>query len=261
MPGATLNLDGRGMELLPERAAFLPTARALVVADLHVGKAESYRRFGVPSVDGIDEEALERLARAALRVAARVIVVVGDLTHHADGIGEREHAAFLEFRARCALPLRLVEGNHDRSARGLPAEWQVDRVGEAFELDGMRFRHEPPGSPAPDGAWTASGHLHPVLSVAKGLRSVEAPAFVVDRVRRTLVLPAFSKFTRGVRLAPEPGLELYAIAEHAVVGPIGVGGAGGNGGAGTAGGAASAGLKADADSTPGTNDATRGSGR
>jgi len=219
VPSATVSLDGIDAELMPERALFLCADRALVVADLHIGKSESYRRFGVPSADGIDEETLERLGRAAMRAGAKVIVVVGDLTHHADGIGEAEMERFARFRERIMLPIRLVEGNHDRGARTLPAEWMIDRVGARFALGGVRFEHEPPGSLGV--GWTVSGHLHPMLSVARGVRSVEAPAFVVDRARRTVVLPAFSKFTRGVRFAPQTGCELFAIAEGAVLGPIG----------------------------------------
>jgi DNA ligase-associated metallophosphoesterase len=219
VPSACTSIDGVELELLPERALFLRAERALVVADLHVGKAEAYRRFGVPSVDGIDEETLERLWRAAMRAGAKVIVVVGDLTHSADRLGERELEAFAEFRTRCMLPIRLVEGNHDRGARSLPPEWMVDRVGDAFELGGIRFRHEPPEGA--NESWTVHGHLHPVLSVARGTRRVEAPAFVVDRARRALVLPAFSKFTRGVRFEPREGTDLFAVAEGAVAGPIG----------------------------------------
>jgi DNA ligase-associated metallophosphoesterase len=219
VPSACTSIDGIELELLPERALFLRAERALVVADLHVGKAEAYRRFGVPSVDGIDEETLERLWRAAMRAGAKVIVVVGDLTHSADRLGERELEAFAEFRTRCMLPIRLVEGNHDRGARSLPPEWMVDRVGDAFELGGIRFRHEPPEGA--NASWTVHGHLHPMLSVARGARRVEAPAFVVDRARRALVLPAFSKFTRGVRFEPRAGVDLFAVAEGAVAGPIG----------------------------------------
>jgi DNA ligase-associated metallophosphoesterase len=219
VPNASITIDGIELDLMPERALFVRAARALVVADLHVGKSESYRRFGVPSAEGIDEESLVRLSRAAMRAGAKVIVVVGDLTHSAVGIGEAEMQRFAEFRERCSLPIRLVEGNHDRGVGTLPPEWMVDRVRGAFALGGVRFEHEPPAAAA--AAWTVSGHLHPMLSVARGTRSVEAPAFVVDRARRTLVLPAFSKFTRGVRYEPQAGVELYAIAESEVVGPIG----------------------------------------
>jgi DNA ligase-associated metallophosphoesterase len=210
---------GLVVDLLPERALFIRAARALVVADLHVGKSESYRRFGVPSTDGIDEESLIRLSRAAMRAEAKVIVVVGDLTHSAEGIGEAERERFAEFRARCSLPIRLVEGNHDRGARSLPPEWMIDRVGETFELAGVRFCHDPAEVSA-TAKWTICGHSHPMLSVSRGVRSVEAPAFVVEYARRTVVLPAFSKFSRGVRIEPSEQRGIFPIVEHAVVGPI-----------------------------------------
>jgi DNA ligase-associated metallophosphoesterase len=211
---------GLVVDLLPERALFIRAARALVVADLHVGKSESYRRFGVPSTDGIDEESLIRLSRAAMRAEAKVIVVVGDLTHSAEGIGEAERERFNEFRQRCSLPIRLVEGNHDRGARTLPPEWMIDRVGETFELAGIRFCHDPSEVSA-SAKWTICGHLHPMLSVSRGVRSVEAPAFVVERKKRIVVLPAFSKFTRGVRVEPTIDREVHAIVESTVIGPLG----------------------------------------
>jgi DNA ligase-associated metallophosphoesterase len=219
MPSAHTVVEGVELELMPERALFLPAARALVVADIHIGKSESYRRFGVPSSDGIDEESLDRLGRAAMRAGAKVIVVVGDLAHHADGIGEAEMERFAAFRERITLPIRLVEGNHDAGVHALPPEWCIDRVGAEFSLAGVRFVHEPPAS-AGDGL-TVSGHLHPMMSIARGARRVEVPAFVVDAPRRTLVLPAFSKFSRGVRFDPREGHAVFAIAEGAVVGPLG----------------------------------------
>ena len=46
-------------------------------------------------------------------------------------------------------------------------------------------------------------------------------AAALDMAERTVVLPAFSKFTCGVRFEPRAGQAIYAIAEGAVVGPIG----------------------------------------
>jgi len=237
VPNATITLDvgatdaPKGaqpvvVDLMPERALFVRAARALVVADVHVGKSESYRRFGVPSTDGIDEESLIRLSRAAMRAEAKVIVVVGDLTHSAEGIGDAERERFAEFRQRCSLPIRLVEGNHDRGARTLPPEWMIDRVGDDFALGGVHFRHDPQDvrADAGEAGWTVCGHLHPVLSVSRGVRSVEAPAFVIDPRKRTVVLPAFSKFTRGVRVEPSARAQLFPIVEGTVLGPLDDGG-------------------------------------
>jgi len=53
------------------------------------------------------------------------------------------------------------------------------------------------------------------------VRSVEAPAFVIEREKRLVILPAFSKFTRGVRVEPTADREVHAIVESTVVGPLG----------------------------------------
>ena len=39
---------GALLRLLPERAAYLPEHHTLLVADAHIGKAQSFRRLGVP---------------------------------------------------------------------------------------------------------------------------------------------------------------------------------------------------------------------
>lgn len=221
MPSAEIKLDELDVELMPERAIFLRGARALVVADLHANASAraGADRLLTSAVDDIDDELLMRLSRAAMRAGAKVIVVVGDLTSSVDGIGEAELERFAEFRQRCALPIRLVEGNRVRGVRTLPAEWCIDRVGVRFALGGFRFEYEPPTAAAV--SWTISGSRSPAHAVAKGNRSIDVPAFVVDHTTKTVVLPAFSKFMRGVRCQPRTGIDVYAITDNTVVGPMG----------------------------------------
>ncbi len=221
MPSAEIKLDELDVELMPERAIFLRGARALVVADLHANASAraGADRLLTSAVDDIDDELLMRLSRAAMRAGAKVIVVVGDLTSSVDGIGEAELERFAEFRQRCALPIRLVEGNRVRGVRTLPAEWCIDRVGVRFALGGFRFEYEPPIAAA--ASWTISGSRSPAHAVAKENRSIDVPAFMVDHTTKTVVLPAFSKFMRGVRCQPRTGIDVYAIADSTVVGPMG----------------------------------------
>ncbi|NBP80976.1 hypothetical protein EBU58_09735, partial [bacterium] len=52
-----------GFELLPGRGAWLPTSRTLLVADLHLGKAASFRHAGLPVPEGSSGGDLQRLER------------------------------------------------------------------------------------------------------------------------------------------------------------------------------------------------------
>jgi uncharacterized protein len=50
------------LKLLTERAVWAPGAKTLFVADLHLGKAATFRARGAPAPTGVSEETLRRLA-------------------------------------------------------------------------------------------------------------------------------------------------------------------------------------------------------
>ena len=54
---------GEALDLLSERALWWPAERMLFVADLHLGKAASYRALGQPVPGGTTQENLARLER------------------------------------------------------------------------------------------------------------------------------------------------------------------------------------------------------
>ena len=61
-----IEAGGEALALLPEKAAWWPAQRALLVADAHVGKAQSFRRLGVPVPRGTTTETLAALSEAEL---------------------------------------------------------------------------------------------------------------------------------------------------------------------------------------------------
>ena len=73
------------LALLPERAAVWIDGGALVVADVHLGKADSFRAAGVPVPAGVTETTLARLdaalRRAAVLAPVERVIVLGDLLH------------------------------------------------------------------------------------------------------------------------------------------------------------------------------------
>lgn len=58
-----IDAGGVPIELLAERAAWLPASKTLLVADLHLGKAQSFRRSGVPVPAGTTAAMFGRLDR------------------------------------------------------------------------------------------------------------------------------------------------------------------------------------------------------
>lgn len=216
---ATIDIAGQTLTLLPERALLLPEHRTLLVADLHLGKAETYRSLGVPMPEGIAEESLERLELAIDRSGAASVIVLGDLVHCEEGMEDPVVEIMARWRRRVSLPMSLIGGNHD-AAVSIPRSWRVEDDGAERRLGPFRLQHHPrPTDAAVDGddPVVLAGHLHPVLSLGEGARRVLAHAFVVEPGQ--VILPAFTPFARGARVRSESdrGRRIFAIAEGQVV--------------------------------------------
>jgi DNA ligase-associated metallophosphoesterase len=209
-----IELAGVALRLLPERAAFLPDTGLLLVADAHIGKAQSFRRLGVPVPAGTTGETLARLDRALAATGAAEVVFLGDLLHSARGRSADIDAAVARWRAsHPALRLTLVRGNHDRHAGDPPAEWGVHCVDEPLAVGPLALMHHPR---ALDGRYVLAGHLHP--SVVLGGRAhdrLRLPCFHFGAAFG--VLPAFGAFTGSHCITRAAGDRVYVVQRDSVL--------------------------------------------
>lgn len=208
----TVDVGGSRVELRCERAAFLPDWATLLVADAHFGKAQTFRRLGVPVPAGTTGSNLQRLSALVEATRARSVVFLGDLLHARQAQSAAVHAALRAWRLQHAcLSLRLVRGNHDDRAGDPPADWGIEVVDEPWPLGPWALCHHP--QPV-SGRYSLAGHLHPAVSLGRGPDRLRLPCFHFGP--QVGVLPAFGAFTglHGVRAAP--GDRLYAIAGDAV---------------------------------------------
>lgn len=205
--------------LLPGRAAFLPATRTLLVADLHLGKAATFRRAGIPVPEGSAQRDLQRLERLVAETSARRLIVLGDLFHAARGCTTAVLDEFSAARARiAATEVILIVGNHDRSLGRIPATLGIDSCLRTLDEPPFHFVHEP-ATPLvePDReAFTVAGHLHPTLAIRSpsGDRLADR-CFVAEG--NLLVLPAFGSFTGGHRVEPADGMRLWIARDDGVV--------------------------------------------
>jgi DNA ligase-associated metallophosphoesterase len=214
-----LELAGEPVQLLPERALLCPRLRTLFVADLHLGKAATFRASGIALPRGSTDADLARLAGALERTAAEHLVVLGDFLHAARGRVDALVESFARWRsARTELAVTVVRGNHDAHAGDPPAAWRVRAVDAPLRLGPFRLAHDPADTSDTDcsgdaeGTYTLSGHLHPGVRLrGRGGDSVRLPCFVVGTERA--ILPAFAGFTGLAIVRPQAGDRLVAIAQ------------------------------------------------
>lgn len=210
----TIRLAGEAVQLHAERALFWPRTRSLVIADLHLGKGDHFRRAGIALPAGGTGHDLERLERLLALTGAGRLLVLGDLLH-----GDVPEAPWLArwyaFRNRWAdVAVEVVAGNHDRVLRRHPE--RAASMGLAMHAPFLReqpflFVHDAGDVPPGHDGYVLSGHLHPVLSLP-GL-----PRLPVFRFGETGILPAFTAFAGGLPFDPGPGERIYICAPGALV--------------------------------------------
>jgi DNA ligase-associated metallophosphoesterase len=204
-----IDVAGERLVLLAERAAFWERGGALVVADLHWGKAATFRASGVPIPAGTTAADLARLAAALSRTAARRLVILGDLFHARAGRVPETLATIAAWRdAHSSIDVLLVRGNHDRHAGDPPPGLRFEVVNGPHALAPFVLRHEP--APSPDG-YVLAGHLHPGVTLrGAGRQSIRLPCFAFGR--HAALLPAFSEFTGTADREPRDGDRVFIIA-------------------------------------------------
>jgi DNA ligase-associated metallophosphoesterase len=214
MTGLEIVVAGEPMVLLPERAAYLPAHDALIVADLHWGKAATFRAAGIPIPTGTTAADLERLTAALQVTGARHLIVLGDLLHARAGRQPGTLSTIAEWRARHArVTMRLVRGNHDAHAGDPPSSLDVECVDAPFVVGAFACAHHP--APHAEG-YTLAGHLHPNVALGgRGIERLRLPCFVVGP--RIAVLPAFAEFTGRVAYRVQDDESVFAIADGSVI--------------------------------------------
>jgi uncharacterized protein len=204
---------GERLQLLPERALWWPVARVLFVADLHLGKAATYRALGQPVPGGTTQENLSRLDALVARHAPAQLVFLGDFLHAAEARTPAVMHALSAWRERhVGLAMTLVRGNHDSRAGDPPASLHIEVVEEPHLLGPFACCHHPQTHAT---HFVLAGHVHPVRRLhGRGRDSLRMPCFVSEE--RQAILPAFGEFTGGWRVEAAPGRRFYAVGGAAV---------------------------------------------
>jgi DNA ligase-associated metallophosphoesterase len=187
-------LAGESLELLPQRAAFHRATATVLVADVHLGKAASFRALGVPVPAGTTQSTLHRLETVVMEQSARTLIILGDLLHSAQAHRAGVVQALADWRRRHpGLLIKLVPGNHDARAGTLCDDAGVEVLPTPARLGPWQLLHEP-SDDSSSPPWIA-GHVHPVYALKTRTDRLRLPVFW--RVGSGLVLPSFGDFTGG----------------------------------------------------------------
>ncbi|OLS64753.1 ligase-associated DNA damage response endonuclease PdeM [Pseudomonas putida] len=208
-----IELCGERLWLLADRALYWPARKALLVADVHIGKAASYRALHQPVPRGTTAATLERLDSLLGAYPCEQMIVLGDFIHARSGRAPATLALLTAWRERHAgVHFRLIRGNHDRHAGDPPAQLGIEVLDEPWVMDPFALQHEPQVHPSRP---VLAGHVHPVCVLrGRARQRLRLPCFVIDE--QVSLLPAFGEFTGGWEVKPDAPARLYLAGDGQV---------------------------------------------
>jgi DNA ligase-associated metallophosphoesterase len=207
-----VEVSGEVFELLFNKALYWPRLNTLLLADLHLGKINHFRKSGIPLPSKANDRNIEQLIDLLNAVKPERVLCLGDLFH---SYYNPEWEVFGEvvkyFRA---VSFELVLGNHDIMSV-LQYERKGIRLHDELVIGNFILTHHPLETIAP-GYYNLAGHIHPgVCLYGRGKQSVTLPCFYFGQ--QQALLPAFGVFTGLAKIRPMKDDKVFVILEDKIM--------------------------------------------
>lgn len=208
-----VHVFGEELVLMPEKALWWAAKRILLVADLHLGKINHFRKAGIPVPTKANDKNWESIIHLVQHTIPHRVIFLGDLFH--SHYNEEWEVLRQLIKSFPEVSFELVVGNHD-----ILSDTQYKR-------NNLTLHREPhlekpfllshyPMETIPEDAYNLCGHIHPGISLyGKGKQAVTLPCFYFGEQQGTL--PAFGSFTGMARIQPKKEDQIFAIVDESIV--------------------------------------------
>lgn len=212
---AQITIAGAELELHPYRAAYWVQHRLLLIADVHLGKVQHFRREGFPLPQDVSNTNWDKLIGLLLEYGPERVLFLGDL-FHSDYNAEWEEFCDLMQRFP-GVQFELIRGNHDTLSSAAYQRAGLTVYAEQVVLDDILLSHHPQKEHR--FAYNLSGHVHPAVFMrGNGRQRLKLPCFFF--APRTGILPAFGAFTGTKVLTPTEEDRVFVLTDTSVL-PVG----------------------------------------
>lgn len=209
-----LELAGQHLQLHPLRCIYWEEEKALLIADLHLGKARHFRRSGIAVPLAVADANLDKLISVIWDFQPERVLFLGDLFHSEFNRQWMEFSDLLEqFNT---ISFELIAGNHDILDPSF-----YEQAGLKVHLNGLALKpflltHHPLEESPEAGWYNLAGHVHPGVRLrGNGRQYLRLPCFFFGEQHG--LLPAFGEFTGLAIQAVDSGDKVFVIVEEEVV--------------------------------------------
>ena len=204
---------GEALLLHPFKAIYWEAEEALLLADLHLGKAAHFRREGLPVPSDVSQANWDRLISLLLDFQPRRVLFLGDL-FHSDYNREWEELCQL-MEQFSPTRFELILGNHDILPPGHYQKANLAVHREGLQIPPFFLTHHPlEETPGP--LYNLAGHVHPCVHLrGNGRQRARLACFYFGKEQG--ILPAFGAFTGMGKVQPRAGDQVFVITGEKVL--------------------------------------------
>ncbi|HTI60311.1 ligase-associated DNA damage response endonuclease PdeM [Mucilaginibacter sp.] len=213
--GLDFNLLGQDLLLLPQKAIYWKQEKALIAADVHLGKVGHFRKAGIAVPRDMEQTDLSELSDLIYEHKPAKLIFLGDL-FHSDMNADWEWFRMWRQQHK-KLEIHLVRGNHDIIHDQHYIELNV-ALHDDMHIGPFLMLHHPLTEAKLDKteAYAFCGHIHPGVHLSgKGRQSVTLPCFAFGEKQG--VLPSFGRFTGRVAIRHQKTDRIFGVLKDKVI--------------------------------------------
>ena len=189
--------------------------KALIAADVHLGKVGHFRKAGIAVPRDMEQSDLAALSDLIHEYQPEKLIFLGDL-FHSDMNADWDW--FILWRSQFLhLEIILIRGNHDIIDDSYYQRLNITLHNELL-IGPFLMLHHPLNDNDLQQAkgYVFCGHIHPGVSlVGRGRQHITLPCFAFGNGQ--VILPSFGKFTGKVAIRSNKTDRIFAIAKDKVL--------------------------------------------
>src|ERR1700742_5119224 len=184
----SFTLLNQNLLLLPQKAIYWQQEKALIAADVHLGKVGHFRKSGIAVPRDMEQDDLACLSDLIFEHKPEKIIFLGDL-FHSDMNADWEWFALWR-KQFPKMQIMLIRGNHDIIHDDHYINLNVSLHYELAVGPFLMLHHPLTEAVLSETAgYVFCGHIHPGVNlVGRGRQSVTLPCFAFSR--RQCILPS-----------------------------------------------------------------------
>ncbi|SDG80006.1 ligase-associated DNA damage response endonuclease PdeM [Psychroflexus sediminis] len=204
-----LNYGQEEFIMHPSGCLYWPSQNTVLIADVHFGKVDHFRKNGSALPSRVGLENFKKLNQILEEFQPEEILFLGDLFHSTQNKDWDRFTAWVNMQR---LRMTLVIGNHDI----IPSYHFEDlgiKVVPEITRGALYLTHHPEEK---GGFYNICGHLHPGFRLrGEGRQQLKLSCFY--KKEHQLILPAFGAFTGHFLIEPEEDEDVFVVSEDLVL--------------------------------------------